>query len=131
MSRTHGYKCILTSVKTGKQYEFKSGREASFWLGCSKSYVTTSVYNGTPIKDKNTGEQFICTYPDGHTKKANQIGKSEQLCCTCKNCYGGCSWSRDFTPVDGWDAIPTIIKQQWGKQIGSFAIRDCPLYERG
>ena len=29
-------------------------------------------------------------------------------CWTCKNAFGGCSWSREFLPVYGWDAEKTF-----------------------
>ena len=34
--------------------------------------------------------------------------EKEQICWTCKNACGGCSWSRNLTPVEGWKAEKTI-----------------------
>ena len=51
----------------------------------------------------------------------------KQLCWNCKNACGGCSWSRDFTPVIDWTATPTkIIGNQY--IIPSYSITACPEY---
>lgn len=54
-----------------------------------------------------------------------------QLCETCKRACGGCSWSDKFEPVEGWDAVPTIINEGDGRIIHSFKIKNCPLYIYG
>ena len=34
------------------------------------------------------------------------------LCwCCAKATTGGCSWSANFIPVEGWEATPTVIKE--------------------
>ena len=53
--------------------------------------------------------------------------ESEQLCWRCRNACGGCSWSREFKPVEGWDAKPTIINGD-GEEIPSFEIKKCPMF---
>ena len=53
-----------------------------------------------------------------------------QPCWTCKKCFGGCSWSKDFEPVPGWQAIPHNIKEN-GEHANGYRIMYCPLYERG
>jgi hypothetical protein len=52
---------------------------------------------------------------------------NEQLCFSCKNACGGCNWSRDFSPVIGWDATPSIVKDKEG-YIESYRISGCPEY---
>ena len=53
--------------------------------------------------------------------------KNEQLCFTCENACGNCNWSESFTPVPGWDAKPTVIKDRDGN-IPSYKIKQCPEY---
>ncbi|MCI7428540.1 MAG: hypothetical protein MSS83_05485 [Methanobrevibacter sp.] len=48
----------------------------------------------------------------------------KSLCWSCKNCYSGCSWSKNFEPVEGWDATPQTFDRY-----DSFLVRSCPLYE--
>lgn len=60
----------------------------------------------------------------------NKIGKQEQICWTCVNCVGGCSWSSDFIPVEGWTAVPDTILRQEGADTQTYKIYDCPQYER-
>lgn len=56
------------------------------------------------------------------------------LCWKCAKACGECSWSDGtFTPVDGWKAIPTIIKANHGRgfmqDVESFIVKACPLFE--
>ena len=63
------------------------------------------------------------------------------LCWECENACGKCSWSRDFTPVEGWSAKPTKILSnttmlnEEGKIVcvptfvDSFDVYDCPQFE--
>lgn len=55
----------------------------------------------------------------------NKNSEFSQLCWHCANATGKCSWSRDFTPVKGWTATPTIIKNDDHIQ-SSYAITACP-----
>ena len=41
-------------------------------------------------------------------------GAANELCFLCDKACGGCSWSRDFTPVAGWTATPTRINPGGG-----------------
>ncbi len=49
--------------------------------------------------------------------------KKETLCWTCQNACGGCSWSRSFTPVEGWEAKPTK-----NEQTDSYRVISCPEF---
>lgn len=55
------------------------------------------------------------------------------ICWDCKNATGGCSWSKDFTPVDGWKAKPTKIKAvtRNTKMHNSYIVLSCPQYAKG
>ena len=51
------------------------------------------------------------------------------LCWQCQNATGGCSWSQDFTPVEGWDAKRTRIRLEKGaKYTESFIVKKCPKF---
>lgn len=50
------------------------------------------------------------------------------LCQICARKVGTCSWERDFTPVPGWDAIPTKILMQSGVRERSYHVLRCPLF---
>lgn len=54
--------------------------------------------------------------------RPNRLGRREQLCWDCKNAVGRCPWSRNFTPVDGWDAEADG---------DGYKIYDCPLFVEG
>lgn len=56
------------------------------------------------------------------------------LCWQCANAVPnekyGCKWSKDFEPVEGWNATPTIIGRQNAQlaPIPSFEVHECPEY---
>ena len=52
-----------------------------------------------------------------------------QPCWNCAKCFGGCSWSRDFIPVDGWKATPTIKRNTNHPDVESYQIEYCPEFE--
>ena len=54
------------------------------------------------------------------------------LCWDCANATRPdvCPWVEDFTPVDGWDAEPTICHEHAEQPYESYRVRNCPLFER-
>ena len=55
------------------------------------------------------------------------------LCWDCKNAVKGCSWSKDFIPVDGWKAKKTYLRpgEKRGKPIESYIVEKCPQFVEG
>lgn len=65
--------------------------------------------------------------------RPNVLGKRENMCWTCQKSMFGCSWSKDFVPVKGWDADPDSIKSTNGKALNvtitpTYKVYDCPEY---
>ncbi len=63
---------------------------------------------------------------------------AETLCWRCKNAVpsksSGCSWSREFKPVEGWTADRRDLKmgkEKIGDYIESYFVHKCPKFERG
>ena len=60
---------------------------------------------------------------------------SDQPCWDCAKYYNGCSWSRDFTPLEGWVATPTYkagVTRSDGTRyppMKSYHITYCPEFE--
>lgn len=63
---------------------------------------------------------------------------SQTLCWRCRNAVpdihgNGCSWSRHFRPVKGWDAEMKPINvepdSQRKKEIASYVVRSCPEFK--
>lgn len=52
--------------------------------------------------------------------------KAKSKCWDCKNFCGGCSWSKEFKPIDGWTADFVGTKSTKG-----YKVIDCPLFEKG
>lgn len=58
--------------------------------------------------------------------------ESQTLCWDCKHAVptgagNGCSWSRSFQPVEGWEAEKTHP----GGRSTSYHVKRCPRFERG
>ena len=86
---------------------------------------------------KVCGKVFECKHNKKYcSKECRSVGlkrinvKRGQLCWRCANACGGCSWSKDFTPVEGWEATPHLIKDKRGG-ISSYKIRKCPQFIEG
>ena len=66
-----------------------------------------------------------------------QKPKHDTLCWGCEKAGGKCSWSKNFTPVEGWKAVPTKVFQytsgEKGKQYryytDSYDVYECPEFE--
>lgn len=52
----------------------------------------------------------------------------DTLCWSCKKCYGGCSWSKSFKPVEGWEADRTKVKSK-ESDYSSYHVKSCPQYQ--
>lgn len=54
----------------------------------------------------------------------------KQPCWTCRLSYGQCPWSKNFQPIEGWEAELTH-KTVRGKVVyDSFEIKHCPMYQQ-
>ena len=56
--------------------------------------------------------------------------QSRTLCWDCRNALWGCSWSKHFIPVEGWDATPHML-YAWDRQhdqVQSYEVHRCPQY---
>lgn len=62
-------------------------------------------------------------------KKGRKEPERATLCWRCQNAICGCSWSRDFIPVEGWKAKPTKIRCEKGnRDMDSFLVIECPEF---
>ena len=66
-------------------------------------------------------------YRTKERKTEDYTNNKYQPCWTCSNCYGGCSWSREFKPVDNWIATENIIIEN-GEHTKTYKIIYCPEY---
>lgn len=57
------------------------------------------------------------------------MGK-DSLCWNCKNSGGGCSWSKSFEPVEGWNAEKTLIKNSPYESYESYLVKECPEFKQ-
>lgn len=154
---------LLTDLETGEEIRIESLMAASDFLGRSKQYVKVRLYR--PVEDQTaesliTGAKYKLTPlgagqrrdaikdPEKRRKKRKPIeivdgcevrsinGKSFQLCNDCARCVGFCSWSKRLEPVDGWTAVPTVVKiNRRGKnkteyEMDTYHITECPLFIR-
>ena len=64
---------------------------------------------------------------------ADENGNATLCWCCRKAITGGCSWSRDFIPVEGWQAVRKDLKpvatQSGDRTIESYVVYQCPEYK--
>ena len=53
-----------------------------------------------------------------------------QMCWTCENACGGCSWSKELKPINGWVARKVRVKNQEGDEYSTYRIIFCPRYKQ-
>ena len=72
----------------------------------------------------------MCNVPIVESKP-KRIEKKTTLCWDCAKNGGLCSWSKNFTPVEGWEAIPTKINARGYDyyEIDSYKVVKCPEFE--
>ena len=125
----------------------KKNHEEKICKCCGHSFIPThgsQSYCSPQCKRNAKNAQALLSY---HKKRENQQRIDEinvetknctkgrrkcTLCLDCKNIVPnpekniGCSWSINFVPVDGWEAI----KNQKGRY-ESYKVIQCPNFKRG
>lgn len=126
--------CLLTK---GEQRIFdhcggigeKTNSQIAAELGLSSSsvrHMTLRIYKKTGIR--------IAKPRYRRTKRKENKKERGTLCWDCKNACGGCSWSRNFTPVAGWNATEGAVKvmcQKSQRYVQTFFVHSCPEFVRG
>ena len=51
----------------------------------------------------------------------------ETLCWTCQNAFGGCNWSKNLEPVEGW-TVKETVRTEARKPIPGVLVLSCPKY---
>ena len=60
----------------------------------------------------------------------SSTGHQNSCCAECQKAYGGCNWSRDFSPVPGWITVKTDLSDRYHDQSGT-KILYCPEFVEG
>jgi len=77
-----------------------------------------------------------CTYEAEERAGRADDGQNpdSSLCWSCDNATGGCSWSREFKPVNGWNAERRNVNTHRGRKriegTESYFVKDCPEFVR-
>ena len=69
------------------------------------------------------------------SSKNPDFKRSDTLCWECKKACGYCSWSQEFVPVPGWEAVIETPKgtqfTEKFKKIPDYKVLACPEFSRG
>jgi hypothetical protein len=83
--------------------------------------------------DEEIGKRFNTTQ-QAINKRRRKLGykrsdklKNENICFNCKKACGECSWSLNFTPVEGWTATPSVVNDL-GELKNTYHITSCPEF---
>ena len=77
--------------------------------------------------------KYISEHPELTKRWTRSKGiRSDTLCWDCEKAVGGsdCPWANKLKPVEGWDAISTILNSG-NKKTRSYQVLNCPLFKRG
>jgi len=126
--------CILTNRRTGERHSFETVTEANLFLRRKPNYIRHHIYRDNMIWDNDMKEcysaQMLLPRNVSPCRNRPSTSHEQQLCWRCKNAVGGCSWSRNFKPVEGWIATPSVIIVG-SEKVDTYFIMKCPQYERG
>ena len=144
-SRTVSKCCKIVLARNGNEYTIDYFAEK---CGISRSFVSAKFRQLGYIpegwgKNKGSGNYYRLTIP--WTDKLEQEckvdkwfnhlgarkGQSDQLCWTCRRCYGGCPWSDAFVLPDGAVAEPSHRGgNRRHSSMDTYRITKCPMYEQ-
>ena len=96
---------------------------------CEKLFTTTKA------AQKFCSE--MCRYKYKQNERIEEAKKKrrgrETLCWDCQKATGGCSWSRNLTPVEGWEAKQIKVKGNFytNEVLDSYVVTNCPEFKEG
>jgi len=115
-------------VLQGRTFDRHGNRLIKAWCDCGKKVVV-------PYNEVLKGHKTSCGCKDIKPKRKPSFYRCNtrppekmQPCWKCKKACGGCSWSKDFTPVNGWVETPTV-KHNNEIEYRSYEIHSCPEFE--
>lgn len=115
------------SIKPGDQFGMLTaikavGARGGSWLcRCSCGREVT-------VRRSKLLNKLRSTCGDCSGRKTTQR-KTNSICGGCWRPCGGCSWSRDSKPVDGWTAVPATITSNT-LHPDTFIVLECPQFVR-
>lgn len=135
------------NTRSGERYSETPGKIKANGVPCPKCGCASGIYSGRTIAGnvyKRGRRCNVCGHrfntfefvEDQVEEILKQLGYHENngansLCWQCKRATGFCSWSRDFKPVRGWEAEPTLINGDVKckeSKIPSYDVKKCPLF---
>ena len=120
--------CELVNIMTGEVHKFGKVKHADDFLGKARGYTSKHMREDCIAIDSK-GIVFKIIPGGVHLIETAIESRPVQLCWTCQNAVGGCSWSNgSFTPIKGWTAEPTSYHYSKCNCEQGYAISACPEY---
>jgi hypothetical protein len=79
-------------------------------------------------KKSITSTKKVYTEKDLASFQLSKYSDTMSICMHCKNAVGNCSWSENFRPVNGWNAVPSCYIDD-DITVKSYKVISCPLYQ--
>lgn len=106
----------LNMILTGKRKQLKKG--------------PVYQYGGYSVKKSKEEKETQFSIKSRYVRKSVRKPITQTKCWHCKNSYtNGCSWAREFKPVEGWKAVPTSIG--YNPTTKSYQVISCPEFVEG
>jgi hypothetical protein len=117
-----------------------TARDISDILHCSPQiigvYRARKVVKGHKIRGrwfytKAEVDEIVRVYEEnqkrGYDVRGHKKGRPGSICWGCAKACAGCSWSKNLTPVPGWEAVESDAKYKSFDK--SYIVLSCPEYE--
>lgn len=109
---------------------------------CNKIFIATQSnqiycsdkcrYERKLKRNKEWRDKARELYYKNHQEKEISPFYGQSICWECKNSINsGCSWSREFKPVKGWEAKESLRKTASPNFSHSYTVLKCPEFIRG
>lgn len=61
---------------------------------------------------------------------SGERNEKSTICWKCQKACGNCSWSREFKPVEGWEATQTKVYSNVDSRVDSYIVHKCPEFKK-
>lgn len=127
------------AVKRAVQKRRKKLSALGLCMSCGKAPAVADATLCEECREKS--RQKSREYYWSHRTEGGKFQTPATLCWDCKNAVAtadrkhGCSWSRWFRPVDGWEAVRKDVRVISGgtqeRLSESYIVKKCPQFEAG
>lgn len=129
MAGYNGNKVIKRNIRTGEIVMiYPSVKVAAAVEGVAVETIRCWCKGRTRLGDGQHRYEYKAPEKKQDRMALEAVRNSNQtICWGCDNACGGCSWSREFKPVEGWTATRRDLLMTNGTK-ESYIVHECPEF---